>query len=1018
MVNREKLKNPDIMYRPDVRWWLAEGFHTDETLKNDISLLHDSGFGAVEFLAMEEPGADSKLYGWGAEEWVHDSQVIVEETTKKSMGVSMTSGTNWSNANLITITPDDKAAAKELDYAVEILSAGSSRTGKVLESEIKMPNVLKQDLVAVVAIKSLGNKEGKEYLDKDSAVILTHQVTDGTLSWKAPDDGDYRLFYFWIHGTGQTAAPSVSTSYTINYIDHYGMDAFVEYWDNTVLTPALRKSISENGRAMMYMDSLELATFGKGGQFWGYHFNEEFERRRGYDLTPYLPFIIKEAGMFQQTFQYHYYMEDGAFAEKLYNDLYQTMTDMYMDNLLKPMQEWLHSVGMTLRAEISYGLPFEISQPGKYVDGIETESLEFASQIEPYRNLSGPAHIYNRTYSSETGATTLNYMMGMDFYTQIIYTQFAAGITKTVLHGYSSIAGSEDSTYWPGHEGMWPIFSERFGVRQPAFRHYNDWTDMVARYQMLLSQGKPRMDLGILRLDYYFNNMYMGEDERDLYEHQLMRGDEGVYWKDMKLQHAGYTWDYFAPQILEEDFVNYAGGSLIPEGPGYQALLIYQETLPVKTAEKLLELAKKGLVILFVNGVNETIRPGGLHKTHDKAANMTPFNDGADGKLKELVAEMKKLPNVKEIDDQSQTYETLQSMGIKPRTEFSEPNKNILTLVREDGDTTYFYAYNMLYTEEESFSFQAAVAGEGKPYRVDCWNAEVEEVGCYGIRDGSTVLDITLAPGEACLYAIDCAAKDLIHVVRTDVQKPDNKNRVLQHKGKFTALVCESGQYSVKFNDGSELSFHAEVPDDIIIDNWNLEVEDWNEGDKKVITEDRGLGIVTNEVYYETKKTVIHAGTTDLKPWKDIQAVGPAVSGVGYYEAKVSLPESWSEEHGAILKIGSTNGNTAAVYVNGAKARAVDFDALAVDISELLRPGENTVLVEVSTTLNNRLLARGYFDKVTEMSLMLSDHANNAFEGGEEKENSGPSFDISASVQDYGMVGEVKLMTYTKVNLI
>lgn len=147
-----------------------------------------------------------------------------------------------------------------------------------------------------------------------------------------------------------------------------------------------------------------------------------------------------------QTFIYHYHMEDGKFSEKLYNDLYQTMTDMYMDNMLKPMQEWLHSVGMTLRAEISYGLPFEISQPGKYVDGIETESLEFASQIEPYRALAGPAHIYNRVYSSETGATMLNYMMGLDFYTQIIFTQFAAGVTKTVLHGYSSIAGSEGSS--------------------------------------------------------------------------------------------------------------------------------------------------------------------------------------------------------------------------------------------------------------------------------------------------------------------------------------------------------------------------------------------------------------------------------------------------------------------------------------------------------------------------------------------------------------------------------------------
>lgn len=131
-----------------------------------------------------------------------------------------------------------------------------------------------------------------------------------------------------------------------------------------------------------------------------------------------------------------------------------------------------------LRYDFTLYLLFEISQPGKYVDGIETESLELASQIESRRNLAGPAHIYGRTYSSEIGATLMNYMMGLDFYTQIIYSQFAAGVTKIVLHGYSSIAGSDASTYWPGHEGMWPIFSERFGSRQPSYQHYKDWTAM------------------------------------------------------------------------------------------------------------------------------------------------------------------------------------------------------------------------------------------------------------------------------------------------------------------------------------------------------------------------------------------------------------------------------------------------------------------------------------------------------------------------------------------------------------
>ena len=64
---------PEKQYRPDVRWWLAEGMHTDQTLKNEMQMLDDMGMGAIEFLAMEDPGADSKLYGWGAEEWVHDT---------------------------------------------------------------------------------------------------------------------------------------------------------------------------------------------------------------------------------------------------------------------------------------------------------------------------------------------------------------------------------------------------------------------------------------------------------------------------------------------------------------------------------------------------------------------------------------------------------------------------------------------------------------------------------------------------------------------------------------------------------------------------------------------------------------------------------------------------------------------------------------------------------------------------------------------------------------------------------
>ena len=141
-----------------------------------------------------------------------------------------------------------------------------------------MPGVTKQELEAVTAIRRVREENGVVFLDRGSAAVLTDLVKDGALDWTAPAEGDWLLFFFWIHGTGQTAEPSVSTSYTINYFDRAGIRAFTEYWDDVVLTPQLREDLYRNLRGMMYMDSLELGTFGRGGQLWSRHFREEFER--------------------------------------------------------------------------------------------------------------------------------------------------------------------------------------------------------------------------------------------------------------------------------------------------------------------------------------------------------------------------------------------------------------------------------------------------------------------------------------------------------------------------------------------------------------------------------------------------------------------------------------------------------------------------------------------------------------------------------------------------------------------
>ena len=278
--HRAPLQDPPIEYRPELRWWLAEGLHTDQTLRFEIDAAHRLGFGGMEFLAMDEEGIDHTRYGWGSEEWVHDSRIVVEETTARGMSVSFTSGTNWSNANLPTIDPDHPAAAKELNFVAEDIRAGEGRTGALPRIDLNEERQLgflpghrvaptRQDFVAVVAAAIAADDAEGVVLDAESIVDLTDLVTDGELSWEPADDRPWRLFVFWSHGTGQTAAPSASVNYTVNYIDRAGVDAVIDYWSSTVLTPELRELIARNPRTQMYMDSLELTTWGQGGLFWG-----------------------------------------------------------------------------------------------------------------------------------------------------------------------------------------------------------------------------------------------------------------------------------------------------------------------------------------------------------------------------------------------------------------------------------------------------------------------------------------------------------------------------------------------------------------------------------------------------------------------------------------------------------------------------------------------------------------------------------------------------------------------------
>ncbi len=958
-VMEAKYAEPEMKNRPYARWWLAEGSHTDETLKESVKELYDAGFGGVEFVTLtsEAEYLDDETYGWGSPEWIHDTKVIISECQKYGMSVSMTGGTYWATANLTTINPDQQEASQELGYTEVRLEgtqgSNTSYSGELPQCELP-GDATTQKLVAVVAAKveSWGTpkeeieaaeaelEEGEELtldiiktvVNTDSMTVVTDNVTtneDGvcTIDFTAEDDGDYALFSFYQYGTSESyAAANTGVSYTINYFDPVGAQALIAYWDENVLTDEVMELIDQIDECDLYMDSLELMTKGSDStkQLWCTDMLEQFENRRGYSLEKYLPLMIREtedtlSGMGEYlTYCYDFTDSEEINIDFLRNDFFQTETELYQENCLDILHEWLNEKGMYLRAENAYGKTFEVSQTVSSVDYLETESFEFGGEIDSYRNFSGPAHVYDKRLSSETGAAIFtNYLYNNGYYRQIFYTQYASGIQKTVTHGYSAEYGPDESVTWPGYEGMTNLISERFNKRQPGSIDYADLNTHLSRIQKVLEEGVPQVDVAMLRTDYYLNNLLTGVSNGGVNNNRL-HNDSAYYWMDQELQNNGYTYEYFSPYVLEDDAVSVEDGMINSDGVAYRAVIVMEDEMPLAAAEKLLTAAQNGLAVVFVNNVVEESNNTGVQKVNTIAASTTGCNDGNDEALAAVVEEIKALENVKTVESTGDAYEALKELGVSPRAEYAEANSRILTTMRKAEDATYLYVYNYKYEDTEAYSGQISVEGEYQPYVLDTWSGKVSKVTDAVSEDGRTILNVDLEPGDVTIYVLDPSAG---------------------------AVEEEAAEKDVS---------------EIELTGWNLTVDSYVPGDKLERTEENEeTGVTTTEVTYETNHEEIEVGTLEeLISWKDMEAVGETVSGVGTYTTTFTLPEDYAGGK-VTFQADSFNYGTAMVTVNGEKV-PVNMDTAYAELTDYVQPGENTISVRVTSSLRNIALTQPY----------------------------------------------------------
>lgn len=907
------------VHQPRFRWWWPGATVTDSEIRREIAEIADAGFGGVEIADVYDSvhaRIDPVESGWGTARWNAAVTVALDAAATHGLTVDLTIGPHWPAA-VPTIVPGDEAAAHELMFGQAVVKAGDTFDGALPEPALKPGGVTKGNpspqvtnhLLRILAARCKAgcSPEGTITLEAGSVENITARYAGGRLRWAPPGRGEWLVLPIYTRATGQivnmfdgnpqNSPVTDPQSFVVDSFGKAGTKAIIDYWNNTLLTPEVRRGLARAGGAI-FEDSLEL----KAAQYWTPGLLEEFQRRRGYSIVPYLPILIDgKPRTFDRAAQAAFAFDDGNLAKTVRRDWNRTLAELWQQNHLEPIRDWAKSLGLIFRNQ-SYGGPLDSILAAATTGQPEGESLGFGKEMIKFRALRAGRDIGGGgLLSDEMGAflgaydTTWTSMMLPE-----INRNFAAGVNQLYIHGYAYADAPEAS--WPGFSPFGTLFAEPWNSMQPSWRHITDLAGYLARVQMVLQQGLNRTDIAVLR------------QELDL---------EGGYLQDDRLLDQGYTVGYLSPATLELPAAFVRNGVLDPNGAAFRAMVVLDAAnLPTETLGRLVGFARAGLPIVIVGNAT------------GPAPSPLPGRAG-DAQARQLLSNLLALRHVVRTDTQSQLPAVLSTAGIAPEVSYGRPAR-LRHIHRHADGTDFHYFFNDGDSVEE---LTVGLAGVGIPWQLDPWSGAVSRLALYEERKGRVELPVRLGPGQTVIIALRPFSHGMpkapVHVSKAA------GDRIIASGDLLVLRATRAGSHPVTRSNGRQDTISVPpLPASLNVSRWSLNVESWEPGDVATWTRKHELP----ELHMDR-----------LVPWSSIEALRN-VSGIGTYRAKITLGPDWADDLGAYLFLGG-HSDTVRIRVNGIALAPVDQLADRIDLGHVLKPGGNLVEIELATTLNNVLLS-------------------------------------------------------------
>ena len=541
---------------------------------------------------------------------------------------------------------------------------------------------------------------------ENSGIDLSGNLKGNKIEWQSPAEGN------WIVTQVYSVAkkPSLDPMHPLSgksYVKHFFQrfeDRFPEQ--------------SKGGLNFFFSDELN---FNLHGYIWNSIFRDEFRKRKGYDIVPYLTALFTHI---------------GPITPKIRLDYNDVMVSLSEENFFIPVYQWHEDRNLIYGCDHG-GRGKDVSEFGDYfrtqrwnqAPGCDQPNL--GKDIIKNKVASSIAHLYKRPRVWLEGFHSSNWDTNTANLTDATFANFVMGQNLLSLHGF----------YYSTMGGWWEWAPPCNHTHMPYWEEMGPFLECTERLSYILSQGYHRADVAIL---YPVESVVAGYDQTAVQKAFSL----GEY-----LYREGVDFDFMDYESLAKASIK--NSKIHISGEEFKVLIIpSMKAIRHSSLKKALQFKQNGGIVINLGELPEATEKKGLNDPEVRSLLNKLF--GPDSKNAFVAKENQE---VLDILDTNLTRDF--------RILSQQPQKDMPYIMhRKLGNKDLYAVYNVPSGTECFFRATGGIE------LWDPWTGKTKEITASKTTDKGTIIQMPMEKQDLHLFVFDPAQKAIIaEVPQTSVSK-------------------------------------------------------------------------------------------------------------------------------------------------------------------------------------------------------------------------------------------------------